>query len=185
MTLKAPEQIRIKTLEEIKLEKAAKCQDQKDSSSVVPPNTSKTNPAKAKFTKRVVTVKLGETFSESLRSKRKQQDEPEKQPNIKKADQMVEPDPASAPPHQKLTDVEKVRVKTLEEIRREKAARVQAQQDAPSETKSSTDTENVPKIRRLPCIKKLPAQSKTLFLVLENQIHNPECVTVFDMRFIS
>ncbi|XP_013866031.1 zinc finger CCCH domain-containing protein 11A isoform X2 [Austrofundulus limnaeus] len=161
---KAPEQIRIKTLEEIKLEKAAKSQDQKDSSSVVAPDTSKTDPSKAtKFTKRIITVKVGESLSESLRPKRKQQDEQEKQPSTKKPEQTVEkapgknqeePDPASAP-----KDVEKVRVKTLEEIRREKAARMQAQQDAPSETKTSNDPENVPKIRRLLCIKKLPAQN--------------------------
>ncbi|XP_017292627.1 zinc finger CCCH domain-containing protein 11A isoform X2 [Kryptolebias marmoratus] len=153
---KAPEQIRIKTLEEIKQEKAAKSQNQKNSSLDVTPNASKTNPTKAtKFTKRGITVKVGKTFSEILRAKKKQQDEEE----IKNADQVMESSPDRNQEELEPKDVEKVRVKTLEEIRREKAARSQAQQAEPSETKKSSDSENLLKRRRLLCIKKPPTQS--------------------------
>uniref|UniRef100_A0A3Q3B552 Zinc finger CCCH-type containing 11A n=1 Tax=Kryptolebias marmoratus TaxID=37003 RepID=A0A3Q3B552_KRYMA len=154
---KAPEQIRIKTLEEIKQEKAAKSQNQKNSSLDVTPNASKTNPTKAtKFTKRGITVKVGKTFSEILRAKKKQQDEEE----IKNADQVMESSPDRNQEELEPKDVEKVRVKTLEEIRREKAARSQAQQAEPSETKKSSDSENLLKRRRLLCIKKPPTQKK-------------------------
>lgn len=118
-----------------------------------------------KCTKRVVTVKDGKTFSEIMQAKKRQLDE--QQPVIKKVEQMgmgapgrnqEEPDPAS--PHPKPNNVENVRIKTLEEIRREKAARLQAQQAMPSEFEKSSDAQSVPKRQRLLCIKKLPSQSK-------------------------
>uniref|UniRef100_A0A3Q3BHH2 Zinc finger CCCH-type containing 11A n=1 Tax=Kryptolebias marmoratus TaxID=37003 RepID=A0A3Q3BHH2_KRYMA len=139
-------------------ESTAKSQNQKNSSLDVTPNASKTNPTKAtKFTKRGITVKVGKTFSEILRAKKKQQDEEE----IKNADQVMESSPDRNQEELEPKDVEKVRVKTLEEIRREKAARSQAQQAEPSETKKSSDSENLLKRRRLLCIKKPPTQSKT------------------------
>ncbi|XP_037534492.1 zinc finger CCCH domain-containing protein 11A [Nematolebias whitei] len=161
-TDEVPELIHIKTLEEIKQEKAAKSQNQKDSSLVITQNTSQTSKA-MKCTKRVVTVKDGKT-SDILQAKKRQQDE--QQPVVKKVEQtgmdapgrnQEEPDPA--PPHPKPNNVEKVRVKTLEEIRREKAARLQAQQAVPSESEKSSDAQSVPQRQRLLYIKKLPSQS--------------------------
>lgn len=147
-----PELIRIKTLEEIKQEKAAKSQNQKDSSKTI------------KLTKRVVTVKDGKAFSEILQAKKDEQ-----QPGMKMAEQTVmgapgrnqqEPDPSSAPLHPKPNNVEKVRVKTLEEIRREKAARLQAQQAVPCEAETSCDPDGVLRRQRLLSVKKLPSSKQ-------------------------
>lgn len=61
--------------------------------------------------------------------------------------------------------MEGVRVKTLEEIRREKAARLQAQQAQEAENKKSSDTENDAKKPRLLRIKKLASQSKAVLVL--------------------
>lgn len=168
---KAPEQIRIKTLEEIRQEKAAKSQSQnrKDGLSVVAPeiNIAKT----PKEVKRAITIKDDsishiKTFSEILHAKKKRQEEQQGQsPSPKKARHTVEKSKGqgesdTAGPGPEATNVEGVRVKTLEEIRREKAARIQAQQALQAEEKKSSDTEeNGTKKPRLLRIKKLQCMS--------------------------
>ncbi|XP_069543934.1 zinc finger CCCH domain-containing protein 11A isoform X1 [Brachyistius frenatus] len=150
---KVPEQIRIKTLEEIKQEKAVKSQPQSHKDA---PQTPKTNSSKAsKGSKRAIGVKdasIGhvKTFSEILRAKKKRQEE-EEDPSLMKAKHTVEKVPdkiqgeADADgPGPEATEMEEVRVKTLEEIRREKTVRVQA-----GNKKSSGPEENGAKKPRL------------------------------------
>uniref|UniRef100_UPI0037E8B1F2 zinc finger CCCH domain-containing protein 11A isoform X2 n=1 Tax=Semicossyphus pulcher TaxID=241346 RepID=UPI0037E8B1F2 len=156
---KAPEQILIKTLEQIRQEKAAKSQSQKDSPRVVSPETDVTKTITTKTTrgaKRAITViddPISEvkTFSEILRAKKKRQKEQNLSP---KKDEDAEKAPGNkqdtAGPGSEVTGVGEVRVKTLEEIRREKAAKLQAQQTQETENKKSSDSEenNVKK----PCL---------------------------------
>ncbi|XP_053725362.1 zinc finger CCCH domain-containing protein 11A isoform X2 [Synchiropus splendidus] len=113
------EDIRIKTLDEIKKEKAAK--NHKD-------HTSKSLPSKG--VKRAISVKghsIGhvKTFSEIIQAKKKKREEQELG-SSKPAEK------ASCKTPEKLdvalAERGEVRVKTLEEIRREKAARIQARQ---------------------------------------------------------
>lgn len=112
------------------------------------------------------------TFSEILHARKKRQDEQQGQsPSPKKAKHTVEKAPGksqgecnSAGPCQKAINVEGVRVKTLEEIRREKAARLQVQQALEAENKSS-DTESSAKKPRLLRIKKLASQSKAVLVL--------------------
>ncbi|XP_035518097.1 zinc finger CCCH domain-containing protein 11A [Morone saxatilis] len=173
---KAPEQIRIKTLEEIKQEKAAKSQSE-DSPSVMAPEISSTKTITTKTTKgvkRAITVKDDSinhirTFSEILHDKKKRQEEQqqEQNPSPKKAKHTVEKAPGknqgesdTAGPANDSGNVGRVRVKTLEEIRREKAARIQVQQALEAENKKNSDTEETgAKKPRLLRIKKLPPQS--------------------------
>ncbi|XP_060925899.1 zinc finger CCCH domain-containing protein 11A isoform X2 [Limanda limanda] len=163
---KAPEQIRIKTLEEIKQEKAAMSKSQKDGPSIVGPESTKTN----KGVKRAISVKddsirCVKTFSEINPAKKTRKEE--QKPSPKKAKDTVEKPPGksqaqpnAAGPCSEATNVEEVRVKTLEEIRREKAAKIQAQQGMQAEIKRSTDTkENGEKIPCLLRINKLAPQS--------------------------
>lgn len=145
VAVKAPEEIRIKTLEEIRQEKAAKSQSQKETPVVVNVEMTKTIPAKAiKGNKRAITMKdssIGhvKTFSELIRAKKKKQEEEQEQnrspkragDSVGKAPEKNQDESDSASPEG--INVGKVRVKTLEEIRREKAERMQAQQ---SEKKS-------------------------------------------------
>lgn len=151
---KAPEQIRIKTLEEIRQEKAAKCQSQNDGSSVVAPENTKTITTKGtKGVKRAITI----------------QDEKNRSP--KKVRQAVEKIPCksqgesnTAGPVSEAANVEEVRVKTLEEIRREKAARMQTQE---AENKRNSEIlENGAKKPRILRINKLASQSKTVLSFL-------------------
>ncbi|XP_078139670.1 zinc finger CCCH domain-containing protein 11A isoform X1 [Centroberyx gerrardi] len=158
---KTPEQIHIKTLEEIRQEKASKSQSQsqKDCSSVLAPETTttKTISTKAsKGTKRAITIKDAsivqvKTFSEILHAKKKKQEEQQKQENIpspKKAKQAAEKAPGKTqgqsdtalPSHVAPAGAE-VKVKTLEEIRREKAARIQAEQALEAENGKSPGIE--------------------------------------------
>nr|XP_033482484.1 zinc finger CCCH domain-containing protein 11A [Epinephelus lanceolatus]XP_033482485.1 zinc finger CCCH domain-containing protein 11A [Epinephelus lanceolatus]XP_033482486.1 zinc finger CCCH domain-containing protein 11A [Epinephelus lanceolatus]XP_033482487.1 zinc finger CCCH domain-containing protein 11A [Epinephelus lanceolatus]XP_033482488.1 zinc finger CCCH domain-containing protein 11A [Epinephelus lanceolatus]XP_033482489.1 zinc finger CCCH domain-containing protein 11A [Epinephelus len=168
---KAPEQIRIKTLEEIRQEKAAKSQhqSQKDVPTVVAPETNnKTQITKA--VKRAITIKEVsidhvKTFSEILHAKKKRQEEQEQKPSAKKAKHTVEKAPGkgesdTAGPDPEASNIGEVKVKTLEEIRREKAAKIQAQQALKAENKKSSDNEeNSVKKPRLLRIKKPASQS--------------------------
>ncbi|XP_056252860.1 zinc finger CCCH domain-containing protein 11A isoform X2 [Seriola aureovittata] len=175
---KAAEQIHIKTLEEIRQEKAAKSQSrsQNDGPSEVHPESTKTITTKAtRGVKRAIKVRddsVGhvKTFSEILRAKKKREEEHQEQkqkPSPKKAQHSVEKatdksqaEPNTAGPDSEATNAGEVRVKTLEEIRREKAARIQVQQDPESENKKSSDTEeNGAKKPRLLRINKLAFQS--------------------------
>ncbi len=176
---KASEQIRIKTLEEIRQEKAAKSQSQSqtDGPSAVAPeiNTTKTITTKStKGVKRDIILKGDsishvKTFSEILHAKKKRQEEQQKQnPNPKKAKHTMEKAPGKSQGQSDTAEpgleanVGRVRIKTLEEIRREKAARIQTQQALEAENKKSSDTEeNGARKPRRVCIKKLAPQSKT------------------------
>ena len=170
MPEKAPEQIRIKTLEEIRQEKAAKSrsQNQKDDPSAAAPENNRTKTTRG--VKRAVTVKDPishvKTFSEILRAKKKRQEEEEEEEQKQKVRHTVE---KAAGKSQGESDraapgAVEVKVKTLEEIRREKAARAQAQQVPEAENKKSSDTEeNDAKKPRLMRIKKLTPQSKLLY----------------------
>lgn len=168
---KAPEQIRIKTLEEIRQERAAKSQSQTDGPSVVAPEIITTKTTKG--IKRAITPKGDpithiKTFSEILHAKKKRQEEQQKQsPSPKKAKHSGEKAPGKSQGESVTAEpgpeenVGRVKIKTLEEIRREKAARIQAQQALGAEHKKNSDTENGAKKPRLMSIKKLASQSKT------------------------
>ncbi|XP_036008085.1 zinc finger CCCH domain-containing protein 11A isoform X2 [Fundulus heteroclitus] len=170
VSTKAPEQIRIKTLEEIKKDKAAKSLSQKDVHSVVPAEIPKTDAAKAsKGIKRSIIVTdapIGhvKSFSEIIRAKKRKQEEQQNQnPNLMKAELLVENAPEKSQGTAGPTKVEKVRVKTLEEIRREKAARVQAPHGLQDKTKESPETGlNIPNRRQLLRVKTLPSQSSNV-----------------------
>lgn len=164
---KASEHIRIKTLEEIRQEKAAKSQSlSKDGPSVSVPEI--TNTKITKNLKRAITIKDHslshvKTFSEILHAKKKRQEEEkqvkhvvEKAPGISQGESDI-----AEPQTQNLGGV---RVKTLEEIRREKAARSQAQQVPEAEhTKSCNTEENGIKKPRLLRTKKQASQGKCSF----------------------
>ncbi|XP_069370438.1 zinc finger CCCH domain-containing protein 11A isoform X2 [Paralichthys olivaceus] len=142
---KAPEQIRIKTLEEIKQEKAAKSQSksQNDGPSIVGPESTKTN----KGVKRAIAVKDVKIVSEIPRAKRTRQEEQNTSPKKAKNTGNSQAQTNAAGPCPEAANIEEVRVKTLEEIRREKAARIQAQQ---AENKRSPDTED--NGDKIPCL---------------------------------
>ncbi|XP_023136867.2 zinc finger CCCH domain-containing protein 11A [Amphiprion ocellaris] len=158
---KFPEQIRIKTLEEIKQEKAAKSQSHKDASSATPPEVTIT---KTKGIKRAITVtdtSVGQVkmFSEILQAKKRMHEkEQEPKRSLKTTKLLVEEATGESHGESDAADRE-VRVKTLEEIRKEKAARIQAQQMAVAENKKSSDTEETgAKKPRLLRMKKLTPQ---------------------------
>ncbi|XP_059185087.1 zinc finger CCCH domain-containing protein 11A isoform X2 [Centropristis striata] len=168
---KAPEQIRIKTLEEIRQEKAAKCQSQsqRDEPSSVTPEDNTTKAPRG--VKRVITTKVDsnsyvKTFSEILHAKKKRQEEQE-QNSPKNANHTVEKAPGksqgesdTAGPEPEAKNVGEVRVKTLEEIRREKAAKIQTQRTVDDENKSPVTGESNAKKPRLLRSKKLASQSE-------------------------
>ncbi|XP_053172701.1 zinc finger CCCH domain-containing protein 11A isoform X2 [Scomber japonicus] len=166
---KAAEQIRIKTLEEIRQEKAAQSQSQKDGPSATAEIIVNTKTTKG--VKRAITVKddsIGhiKTFSEILHAKKKKEEQ-EHNPSAKKTRHAAEkapgkiqgePDPAEPGPEAPNTG--EIRVKTLEEIRREKAARIQVQQSQDTENKKCPKTEeNSAKKPRLLRAKKAASQT--------------------------
>ncbi|XP_054880670.1 zinc finger CCCH domain-containing protein 11A [Poeciliopsis prolifica] len=165
VSTKAPDRIRIKTLDEIRQAKAAKAGSQKDAPAADAAETTKADLVRAaKATKRSITLTdapIGhvKTFSEVIREKKmKQEEEQNQNPNLMKAEHPEEKAPAKGPGPTDAADVEKVRVKTLEEIRREKAARVQAQQ-----TTDSPDSEHsAPKRPHLLRAKKPPTQQSNM-----------------------
>lgn len=162
MSTKAPEQIRIKTLEEIKQAKAARTLSQKDAVAGV---TNTDLPKATKVIKRSITVtdaSIGhvKTFSEIIREKKRKQEEQQNQnPNLMKVEESVESCSGKSQSVGEAPDVEKVKVKTLEEIRREKAVRAQAQQNHQTDTRQSSDTESrAPQKLHLLRINKLSSQ---------------------------
>lgn len=156
--------IRIKTLEEIRQEKAAKSLNSSKVVRVVkevpkePPNPSKKNvkPAGGPPVK---------TFSEILQEKKKMQEKrvqemnttaksPEGNEGFCSAEAAVKAPMAAA----------EVRVKTLEEIRREKAARMQAQLQENTDDKIPTSSEaesSGPPKRRILRVNKASSKSDT------------------------
>ncbi|XP_008294282.1 zinc finger CCCH domain-containing protein 11A isoform X2 [Stegastes partitus] len=190
-----PEQIRIKTLEEIRQEKAAKSQSQSqtDAPSVMPSEVAvtktNTNTKAAKGMKRAITVtdtsiNQVKTFSEVLQAKRRRQEkEQEPNPHLTKAKLTVEKVPVESQRESETdgqaTNAQEVRVKTLEEIRREKAARIQAQQATAADNKQNSDSEESDaKKPRLLCIKKLAPQSthEKSATVTEKPVKTPAAV---------
>ncbi|KAM4587804.1 zinc finger CCCH domain-containing protein 11A isoform 1-T7 [Odontesthes bonariensis] len=164
VSVKVPEQIHIKSLEEIKQEKAAKSQSHKDS---LTPEMSKTNPAEAtKGIKRAVSVR--DTSISHVKTiwakKKRQEEEREHNPEllVEKTQGKSQGESDIGRPGSKNTNKGKVKVqvKTLEEIRREKASRLQEQQAMEAEDKKSSDTEeSSSKKPRLQRPKKLATQT--------------------------
>lgn len=179
MSKKVPEHIHIKTLEEIKQEKAAKCQSLNDASLTETSEATVPKSTATKSIRRAITVKHssishGKTFSEVIRAKKKRQEEKEEWSPISKKAKHTEDTPGknrvesdTGGPGPVGTAVGKVRVKTLEEIRKEKAARIQAQQTKEAESKKSSDAEeNGTKKQRLLRIKKPASQCKAAFFII-------------------
>ncbi|XP_031731473.1 zinc finger CCCH domain-containing protein 11A isoform X2 [Anarrhichthys ocellatus] len=174
---RAPEQIRIKTLEEIRQEKTAKSQSQsqKENPSAMAPEINRTKTTKG--VKRAVTIRDDsvshvKTFSEVFRAKKKRQEEQDPDPKKSQGESNT------AGPDPEATNVGQVRVKTLEEIRREKAGKIQVRQTLEAEIKKSSDTEeNDAKKPRLLRIKKLNSQSNVTTEksaeVTENSVKTP------------
>lgn len=163
---KKPEQIRIKTLEEIKQEKAAKSQKERPTSEIT--FTKKITTKTPKAAKRAITVKDSSianvrTFSEILHAKKKRQEENEKlsKPlNEKSKDKNQGKSETAA--SQAKESVGEIKVKTLEEIRREKAARLQAQEAQEPEEKSPENQESSAKKPRLLRFKKVTSPSQDI-----------------------
>lgn len=165
---KAAEQIRIKTLEEIRQEKAAQSQSQRDGPSAVAPEITIIKTTKG--VKRAINVKddsIGhiKTFSEILHAKKKREEQeqsasPKKAKHtVEKAPGRIQGEPVVAEPGPEPTNAGEVRVKTLEEIRREKAARIQTQQALHADNKSPDTEKNAAKKPRLLRVKKLASQT--------------------------
>ncbi|KAL0978117.1 hypothetical protein UPYG_G00166120 [Umbra pygmaea] len=140
---RAPEVIRIKTLEEIRREKLTKSLGQAkgqvgDGYPIVPDTTNNTSAVKAPKRSSPGKPAAGhmKTFSEILHAKRKLGGDQLQSPSLRKAKQPVmEVAPGNSPLQQAPEPARpsrvapaggEVKVKTLEEIRREKAARIQA-----------------------------------------------------------
>ncbi|XP_018978595.1 zinc finger CCCH domain-containing protein 11A-like [Cyprinus carpio] len=127
--------IHIKTLEEIRQEKAARNL-----------NTSKVVPAKELSPSKKSVRPAGglqvKTFSEILHEKKKNQEKKGQEVNTtaKSPERNEGPSTTGAAVKAPVT-VGEVRVKTLEEIRREKTARMQAQLQEPTDDKTQTSTE--------------------------------------------
>ncbi|XP_029990793.1 zinc finger CCCH domain-containing protein 11A isoform X2 [Sphaeramia orbicularis] len=165
----APEQIRIKTLEEIRLEKAAKSQPQNKKEASDPELTKTTTTKPLKGIKRAITIKENtishvKTFSEILHAKKKRQEEQEETTSsprrAKKTLDQKQEQPQSAEP-QEASSTGEVRVKTLEEIRREKAARMQAQQTTETGKNPDPEESSTKKPRLLRLNKPLPENKTT------------------------
>lgn len=160
---KKPEQIKIKTLEEIKQEKAAKSQIPKDCpASEITITKTITKPTKGpKAVKRAITVKdspIGSvrTFSEILHAKKKRQEENQKQ-SIQLSENCEDKNQGKSEPvvSQANESVGQIRVKTLAEIRQEKAARLQAQETQEPQQKSPEQQDVSAKKPRLLRLKKV------------------------------
>uniref|UniRef100_A0A3B4B6U1 C3H1-type domain-containing protein n=1 Tax=Periophthalmus magnuspinnatus TaxID=409849 RepID=A0A3B4B6U1_9GOBI len=174
---KRTEQIRIKTLEEIKLEKAAKSQNPKECSAseiaITKTNTIK-NP---KGVKRAITVKdnsIGNirTFSEMLHIKKKRQEEnskEDKHPSEKGKEKSQ--DKAEPVGSQAKESGGEIRVKTLEEIRREKAARLQAQEEIQQTTTDPQESSvKKPRLLRLKTASLSKTQPRANYDFRENML---------------
>lgn len=192
---KAAEQIRIKTLEEIKQEKAAQSQSQKDGPSATAETTVNTRTTRGG--KRAITVKddsIGhiKTFSEILHAKKKREEQshsPKKnKPTTEKAAGKIQGENDAAEPAPEAPNTGEIRVKTLEEIRREKAARIQVQQAQDSENKKSHNTEeSSAKKPRILRVKKPAPQSKTLCFLTDSCLPPvtsiPPLILIFSTMF--
>ncbi|XP_046731172.1 zinc finger CCCH domain-containing protein 11A isoform X1 [Silurus meridionalis] len=145
---KGSSEIRIKTLEEIRLEKASKSQMQNKGVDVVAEALTNTLPSTKKVNKPVSGHNV-KTFSEILHEKKKLQETKVVPQQGTASTEKTEGSSITGVNKQQAAEI---RVKTLEEIRKEKAARMQAKtQDTTNDAPSSSDS--VPK-RRILCIGK-------------------------------
>lgn len=159
-------EIRIKTLEEIRQEKAAKAQASGDSPTNPPKKATAEKPLAKKQQgplKRKVRV-VSET-SDTQQGK----ETPEAAPVSTPVNKPPAPTPASG----------EVRVKTLEEIRREKAARLGAQAQSPraaSNPSSSSGSEegDAPNKRRILLISKTPSPASSSEVKVQKPVELPE-----------
>lgn len=150
-------EIRIKTLEEIRQEKAAKAQASGDSPSNLP-KMATTSTAEKLLTKKQQgplkrKVRVVDETSEAQQAKETPEAAPVSTP--------VNKPPAPTPPSGE------VRVKTLEEIRREKAARLGAQAQSPPAASNpsslpGSEEGDLPNKRRILRISKTPSPGKPL-----------------------
>ncbi|KAI5614393.1 zinc finger CCCH domain-containing protein 11A [Silurus asotus] len=148
-------EIRIKTLEEIRLEKASKSQMQNKGVEVVAEALTNTLPSTKKVNKPVSGHNV-KTFSEILHEKKKLQ-ETKVVPQQGTASTEKTEGSSITGVNKQTAQAAEIRVKTLEEIRKEKAARMQAKtQDTTNDAPSSSDS--VPK-RRILCIGKTGSQA--------------------------
>ncbi|XP_062843081.1 zinc finger CCCH domain-containing protein 11A isoform X2 [Trichomycterus rosablanca] len=132
-------EIRIKTLEEIRQEKAAKSQIQHQGARVVTEVSENPSSPPKRGNKPAVGSRI-KTFSEILHEKKKLQEEKVSQEDGSSPKGIESP--ANAGVEKVAAQEGEVRVKTLEEIRREKAARMQAQDQ---ESQNSTSDQGAEK----------------------------------------
>lgn len=194
---KVPELIHIKTLEQIKQEKAVRSQPENQKSTRA---TEATESKASSGTKRAIAMNNAsicnvKTFSEILHDKKKRQEEELEQKPRPEVNHTAERDQGKSQEEAhtagpEVTNVGRIRVKTLEEIRMEKAARSQLKQAVDAENrKTSYAEESGAKKPRLLHIKKLAPQSKAAFLhitsVLLQEVHAHllHCFNVFLMAF--
>lgn len=147
---KIAEQIHIKTLEEIRKEKAAKSLTNQSPSSL---ESGDVKPVKGLQQVIVVTHSVGKTKSTRDAPCSAARKELEPLPTARllaKRTTQSEPSPLAAAPH-----LGGIQVKTLEEIRREKAARMEAQRGKRAEARESGGSES-----RLLLVKKAASPSK-------------------------
>ncbi|KAJ7999518.1 hypothetical protein DPEC_G00195260 [Dallia pectoralis] len=172
---RVPEVIRIKTLDEIRQEKLSKSVGQDAERHLLVPDSAKTTKRSAAG-KRSVSLHV-KTFSEIVHAKRKLEENQPQGPSLRKAKQpAAEVAPANsrlqgssdrAMPSRVAPPGGEVKVKTLEEIRKEKAARMQAPEQETSNGKSpgsapSSGEEGIKKSRVLRINKPAsPAESRS------------------------
>lgn len=163
---KAPKQIHIKTLEEIRKEKAAKTNQSPSAS-----ESGNIKPVKDLRQVVVVTHTGGRTKSPHDAPCLVARKEPEVPLPVKRTVQPESSPLAAAPP------LGGVQVKTLEEIRREKAARMEAQGGKQAEAKKSSNGESCSgKSPRLLLIKKAASPSKNpVYTVVLRRPVVPNC----------
>lgn len=140
-------EIRIKTLEEIRQEKAAKSQTQSKGVRAVTQLPSNTLTSTKKV-RRPVTGPGVKTFSEILHEKKKLQETKEVPQQGGTSTEKSE-GPTNTGVSKTSTQTGEIRVKTLEEIRKEKAARIQAKNQDTTTDKAPGTTGAVPKRRVL------------------------------------
>ncbi|XP_030632083.1 zinc finger CCCH domain-containing protein 11A [Chanos chanos] len=152
---KSSGEIRIKTLEEIRQEKAVKQNQAKQNQGTTARTIAAVDTKSTCPTKRSEKSTAGphvKTFSEILHAKKKLEEEQKKlqecSPEVTNSSKNDCPSNAGASV-KTATQTGDVRVKTLEEIRKEKAARLQAQAQEPSNAENSAPNDGAPKRRIL------------------------------------
>ncbi|XP_063331033.1 zinc finger CCCH domain-containing protein 11A isoform X2 [Pelmatolapia mariae] len=185
---KVPELIHIKTLEEIKQEKAVRSQpeNQKNTRATEVTESKANSGAKRAIAMNDTSIYNVKTFSEILHDKKKRQEEELEQKPRPEVNHTAERDQGKSQEEAhtagpEVTNVGRIKVKTLEEIRMEKAARSQLKQavDAENRKRSSTEESGAKKPRLLH-IKKLAPQTSSIAAEKTNKPHrspSPESQT--------